>query len=89
MPDTPAPDEHPGALRRAVERLEEHHREHRHEVEERRLREDLAAAGYDVETDTGIEVRRPDGEGADYDVEVDTAEEVRPDRTASPETGQG
>jgi hypothetical protein len=74
---------HEGPLRRAIEHLEEH----RHESEERRLREELASAGYDVEADTGIEVDRPANE--DFDVEADTAEAVRPERPLPPGVTDG
>jgi len=72
--------------RRVVERVERRHREHRHEAQDRRLREDLARAGYDVETDTGIETGR---EADAYDVETDTADEVRPQRPSPPELLDG
>lgn len=79
--------EREGVIRRTVEHLAERRREHRHEVEERELRAELAAAGYDVEADTGIEVERPE---RDYDVEVDTADEVHPGReTPSASPGGG
>jgi hypothetical protein len=73
--------------RRVVERVERRHREHRHEAQDRRLREDLARAGYDVETDTGIQTGRE--ADAAYDVETDTADEVRPQRPSPPELLDG
>ena len=78
-------ERHEGPLRRKAEQLEDRYREHRHEhereAEDRRLREDLAAAGFDAETDTGIDVDRSGRHGrGDYDVEADTGEQVHPDR---------
>jgi hypothetical protein len=68
-------DHHEGPVSRAIEHLEERHQEHRREADERELREELGAAGFDAASDTGIEADRSDR--ADFDVEADTGEEVR------------